>query len=529
MKTNLLKTTSCSLLAAMLAVSPLAASPIFAEENNTASITFNDQAGHHTYAAYQIFTGTQEGNDGPLGDLHWGNGINVEAFVAALKENHYLGQDVKATDAKAVAAVFNDDNAVQISKLAYAHLNGTGAVIDAQHPTIQVAKGYYLIVDTSEQSKEHTKNEAMLQVTNNIVIDQKWEKPVLTMQVKENKKANGIYNDVADYSIGETIPFSMASAVPHKINHYDTYSFVFHNELAQGLALDRNSIKVYVGNSSTPLPASEYTVTMDPGHEDCDFHVTLNDVKKYESGTPIRVDYNATLTNAAQIGLAGNTTKAFLEFPNHPYYNLEAASALPSEYTGYTAEERAVVFTYQLDITKVDGAELNKHLAGAQFRLSKVRDNQTLYYHRDEAGNPSWVDQEDQATLLESSADPAKLGELSVAGLDDGAYTLTEVKAPDGYNIGEPIKFTLKADTVHDQPWVGDNHAALKSLTLKVTGKSDFVDPNKSVVKMTIVNNKGAILPKTGGSGKTLLYTAGGALVVGGLVLLVARKRRDEE
>ena len=45
------------------------------------------------------------------------------------------------------------------------------------------------------------------------------------------------------------------------------------------------------------------------------------------------------------------------------------------------------------------------------------------------------------------------------------------------------------------------------------------------VVSREIANSTGAILPSTGGIGTTIFYVAGGVLVIGAGILLVAKKR----
>ena len=44
-----------------------------------------------------------------------------------------------------------------------------------------------------------------------------------------------------------------------------------------------------------------------------------------------------------------------------------------------------------------------------------------------------------------------------------------------------------------------------------------------------VINNTGSTLPSTGGMGTTIFYVLGGILVVGAVVLLVARKRMNDE
>ena len=68
--------------------------------------------------------------------------------------------------------------------------------------------------------------------------------------------------------------------------------------------------------------------------------------------------YDAVLNENAEIGLPGNENSAYLEFSNNPN----------GEGTGRTEEDTVIVFTYELDGTKVDG-ETQAALQNAQFVL----------------------------------------------------------------------------------------------------------------------------------------------------------------
>ncbi len=47
--------------------------------------------------------------------------------------------------------------------------------------------------------------------------------------------------------------------------------------------------------------------------------------------------------------------------------------------------------------------------------------------------------------------------------------------------------------------------------------------------KVRIANERGNILPETGGIGTTIFYVLGGLLAVGAGVLLIAKKRMDDD
>ena len=96
-------------------------------------------------------------------------------------------------------------------------------------------------------------------------------------------------------------------------------------------------------------------------------------------------------------------------------------------------------------------------------------------------------------------------GQVTIQGLDANfTYWLVETEAPVGYNkLTGHIDFMLSADD----------------------GKAT-VEGNKYVTGgFKVENNTGTELPSTGGMGTTLLYLAGGALVLLALVLLITKKR----
>ena len=45
----------------------------------------------------------------------------------------------------------------------------------------------------------------------------------------------------------------------------------------------------------------------------------------------------------------------------------------------------------------------------------------------------------------------------------------------------------------------------------------------------SIVNQKGSLLPSTGGIGTTIFYIIGGVLVLGAAILLITKKRMSRE
>ncbi len=109
-------------------------------------------------------------------------------------------------------------------------------------------------------------------------------------------------------------------------------------------------------------------------------------------------------------------------------------------------------------------------------------------------------------------------GTVVINGLDQGTYELTELVAPDGYNLlSEPITIEVSYDHTTDK-WTftvsGDD----------VTDGSSSIDEN-GVFILTVNNNSGTELPGTGGMGTTIFYVIGIILVLGAVVILVTRRR----
>ena len=130
------------------------------------------------------------------------------------------------------------------------------------------------------------------------------------------------------------------------------------------------------------------------------------------------------------------------------------------------------------------------------------------------------------ATTLKSDAN----GLFKVIGLDDGTYYLKETKAPNGYNIlKNDIKVQIEANTSNGQDGNG-NVMELQALKVKVNdGPENSGDCSNGIVNITVENNKGSILPETGGIGTTIFYIVGVVLVLGAGVLLVTKKRMNAD
>ena len=518
-----------SLLLVLVMVFALATTAFAADVTNNTN---------HSYNAYQIFSGTQADSSVPLGDVEWGSGINSAAFLAELKTDsrfnvgtdgaNIFASSTTALDVSAVLGGYQDksDVANAFANVAAKHLTSVCTAIAADATSVNLDAGYYLLVDTSTPSDGDAMNSALLQVTNKgtITIEKKYDVPSVDKSVKDTDNQWG---EAADWEIGSNVPFQLVGTLPSNYADYETYKYVFHDTLTAGLQYN-GDVKVYVQNGETKTElATGFTVAPDAAATagGGTLTVTFDNLKSITSvsaSSKIVVEYTAKLLSTAEIGQPGNSNKVKLEYSNNPNYTGDGTD-IP---TSNTPEDEVLVFTYELDVTKVDGQDSTKALSGAEFvllnsdktKVAKVSDGKFVeWVDVPSAGEDSTVTYPEGTTLTSGSD-----GKFVIAGLDAGSYYLRETKAPAGYNLlKDDISVTIAATLDKTE-----NSPALTALTISVdNGEATNGDLTSGIVSTNVVNNSGAQLPETGGIGTTIFYVLGGVLVLAAVVLLVTKKR----
>ena len=481
----------------------------------------------HTYTAYQIFSGTQakEDNEGKLASIEWGTGVNKDTILGPIQSDETIGdlfKDCKtATDVANVLANYADKPEVANAFAAVidANKSGTGTIVTNG---TELSAGYYLIVDTTdfaEGATDTVKNLSLLQLTQKgeFTIENKTDVPEVQKKVKDinDSDANSTtdWQDSADYDIGDKIPFQLKGTVASDYDNYEKYYFAFHDDESEGLDVDISSIEVFVDGTKI---TGGFEIETTGLSDNCDFEIVFADLKSISSvkaGSAITVEYQSTLNEKAEIGPKGNPNTVQLEYSNN------SNSGGDGE-TGKTPKDKVIVFTYELDVSKVD--QENAPLKGAGFTLYKYTINGVE--RTDEKGETITSEgvpvMTDGWVAVGGEVKGEDLTTFVFKGLDDGKYKLVETTIPAGYNKADEVEFTITAE--HDE-----TSEDPKLTALAVTVSSISADVNSGVLITAVVNKAGTTLPETGGMGTTLFYVVGGIMVAAAVVLLVTKRRMN--
>ena len=478
-------------------------SVVMAEETYT--LTLDNTVTGHTYEVYQIFTGklSTKDNKRVLSDLAWGSGVKANAYTATAKDKaNTLKDEAKA---KAFAKELVVEKKLSDTKKTVRSTDGNTLIHG-------LTAGYYLVKDTDDSlAEKHDSYTAyILKVVGNDLVKVKSDIPTSEKKVKDINDSDSSkmtdWQDSADWDIGDEIPFKIEGKLPENYTEYKTYTLKFHDKEEQGLTFNKNSVRVYVDNTEIN-DTSKYRVVTDNLTDKCTFEVIFDDMKainKAENGSVVRVEYASTLNENAVLGKTGNKNTMYMEFSNNP--NDEQGGKF-----GKTPEDTVIVFTYKVEVNKVD--EQGKKLNGAIFKLEKKIKNESV---------ESWV------PIDKVEGTDGSLFEFK--GIDDGEYKLTEEQAPSHYDkLSEPIYFKVVASHV-----ILNDNPKLDSLNGNITtgdvGTITFTaSKDSSILSTKIVNKPGSSLPETGGMGTTILYAAGVILILAAGAFLVMQKKAEDK
>ena len=509
--------------AAMAIAGVAGAATAMAADTYTVSV---DPSDSHTYNAYQVFTGTLASDGATLSDLKWG--ANSTPSRSANK-----GDSVDDATVKTLTDLASKSNKViqdEVNKYVDFNSDATATGITKDAPA-QLTAGYYVFKDVTAVEQGDALSLHLTKVVGPTTLQAKKDVPEVEKKVKENVKATTEtaygtqYNDTADYNIGDMVPFHLIGSVPDMSN-YDTYKYIFHDTLDAAFDAPANAdVKVYLSSDKIKDNTdSDITEKATVKVANNNITVTFDNLKTVDGvvkGQYIIVEYSAKLNSNAVIGGAGNRNSVYLEYSNNP----NQSGTGDSDNTGRTPEDKVVVFTYELDTTKVDKNDSNKKLKNAKFKLYRGSGEEKQYAQVTDGKLSGWIGEADKATELSSNAQ----GLFKVAGLDDGTYYLEETVAPDGYNkLTEPIAVVISAETTNGQNWTDYDTTPLTGINVTANGTSGTGSVTTGIASIIVANAKGSSLPSTGGMGTTILYAAGAAIVlVAAFGIAFAVRRRN--
>lgn len=242
----------------------------------------------------------------------------------------------------------------------------------------------------------------------------------------------------------------------------------------------------------------------------------------------IKITYEGVLKSKGVIyGDNGNLNTATL-------YVLPNGSTTKAQVSDLS-ETKAVTYSSELFKYTTENGD-KKPLAGAEFTITRAGETKPLefypsklyagvYYLANEENRTSeHVDPNStKVTTLVTPAD----GMIITRGLAGGNYTVSETKAPDGYN---KLTASIAMPLEHGGNLVAGVQVTNVKKSLAVGGvQLDTPVEFQNVHVKEIENNKGTVLPETGGIGTTLFITLGALAVIGTGLFLVTNKRISKE
>ncbi len=430
-------------------------------------ITITNAVDKQTYTIYKMLT-FEPGQTAGTGVYKVADGWSA-FFAEGGKGLTYF--DVSATDGTVTLKEGADVAALAKDAIAYATAEGSTATAagtqtataDGPIEFTNLELGYYA-VDTSLGTI------CALDTTNKEAeITEKNTEPTITKEVQED--SDGSWGEVNDAEIGDTVNFR--STVVAKAG---ATKYIVHDKMEKGLTLNANSIAI-----EGLTKGADYTVATTCA-DGCTFEITFtqNYLDTITADTDIVITYSAVLNKDAEIVTETNDNTTWLVYGDN-------ATA--------TEESKTQTLTYYFNLKKVDTD--GKQLEGAEFTLSNA-DGVISFVEIDGGYRVAEAGEANTTTKIVAGA-------VVIKGLDADDYTLTETKAPAGYNLlDDSIEVTVSKATVGE--------------TIEYEAAEEKV-----------INKTGSLLPETGGIGTTIFYIVGALLVVGAVVILVSKKRMSAE
>jgi len=368
--------------------------------------------------------------------------------------------------------------------------------------------------------------------------------PDLEKTVREGKNSTGKntgsltditdgYAHTATASVGDTVDYQIISTLPtitSKASALSEYTYV--DTLSKGIKYNKNDVvieffedtgctdKIATWDESSGKftvgyddAANTMTIRMtDTGLSEINEAATVHtdSVRRGYSDCTMRITYAATLTADAKMGDTDNPNEVVLTWKrtNTTYFD--------------TLKDCCHVYTYGIDVLK-QFSDNGGNVRNVKFRLHNDTDDcyiiadlkDGVYYAKGLTAKKS-----DATTFI-----PNAQGHIVVKGLEDDAYSLTEIATDKGYVLlKDAIKIVIKTSENGQCEKCGTK---LLTASATVNGKDVTMSEGNAIVPLTVVNNPGFDLPKTGGYG-TWMFTVGGVALLGAAAFIVIRSRKHK-
>ena len=369
--------------------------------------------------------------------------------------------------------------------------------------------------------------------------------PTLDKTVREAKNSTGKntgsltditdgYAHTATASVGDTVDYQIISTLPtitSKASSLTEYTYV--DTMSKGIRYNKNDVVIEffedagcTGKIATwAVNSGKFTVGYDDTANTMTIRMTeaglaeineaatvhTDSVKRGYSDCTMRITYAATLTADAQMGDKDNPNDVVLTWKrtNTTYFD--------------TLEDCCHVYTYGIDVLKQFSDNGGK-VQNVKFLLHNDTDDvyviaeqkDGVYYAKGFAAKKA-----DATTFV-----PNAQGHVVVKGLEDDTYSLTETATDKGYILlKEAVKIVIKTSENGACEQCG---AKLLTATGTVNGKDISMTEGNAIVPLTVINNPGFDLPKTGGYG-TWMFTIGGVGLLGVAAFIVVKFRKRNE
>lgn len=427
-------------------------------------------------------------------------------------------------DAETGLLTTNNDGMINITDLA----PGTYRFIEYSAPQGYIMDGQAAYEFTINNDQTVTIDDAYKDTLEN-TIKVVNEKPNIEKQVKTGVDADNkdVYGKATDASVDDVVTWKVTAAVPSNVDKLAKYILTDTMSSALTWESKEKANLTIETNPNVVLEDTDYTLTVPAdGAEGGTWTIEFTPAGKEKLAarkvTTISVTFNTKLNKNAKVNKEGNLNDASLTYSNG--FKGEGYPTQPDPKDEVIKNE-ASVYTFGMNVEKVDGKDSSVKLQGAEFDLyrydldigsNKVTEAELI-------GNGHYV----------GHYVTDKNGEIHVNGLKNGTYYLVETKAPTytvegktySYNLlKEPVKVVVNVQYEVDTTTTTDANG---NVTTIVSKKYLGGENNSGEYKVIIKNNKGFNLPTTGGFGTLLFSGIGVLLVVAGVGVLLSLKKKN--